>query len=147
MSQNTCLHVHVVFLKILAERSEAIVLRKTEARTKFCVRCSVLASRKREHIGKYMGYKWLKWKSTLDNSAGRLSADACAWALIFTNSIAVLSVFPQNSLILNVPKRITNMQRKEKEINTHRLAIEGKRRNGGPRGCPLSAAETNLPKA
>jgi len=28
------------------------------------------------------------------------------------------------------------MQIKEKEINTHRLAIEGKRKNGGPRGCP-----------
>jgi len=40
------------------------------------------------------------------------------------------------------------MQRKEKEINTHRLAIEGKRRNTGVQGgVPLSAAETNLSKA
>ena len=39
------------------------------------------------------------------------------------------------------------MQKKGKR-NKYRLAIEGKRRNtGGQGGVPLSAAETNLPKA
>jgi len=42
---------------------------------------------------------------------------------------------------------ITNMQKKGKR-NKYRLAIEGKRRNTGVQGgVPLSAAETNLPKA
>jgi len=39
------------------------------------------------------------------------------------------------------------MQKKGKR-NKYRLAIEGKRRNTGVQGgVPLSAAETNLPKA
>ena len=42
---------------------------------------------------------------------------------------------------------ITNMQKKGKR-NKYRLAIEGKRRNMVVQGgVPLSAAETNLPKA
>ena len=37
--------------------------------------------------------------------------------------------------------------RKEKEINTHKLAIEGKRRNGGPRGFPPKHCRNKLAKS
>ena len=63
--------------------------------------------------------------------------------LSITNSIAVLSVFPQ---IPNVPQRITNIQKKEKKQMLTDLQLKEKEETGVQGGVPLSAAETNLPK-
>jgi len=96
-----------------------------------------------------LGHKWLEWKSTLDNSAGRLSADACAWALIFTpehKQHAVLSVFPQNSQQTYPNGHQHAKERKKKQILTD-LQLTEKEETGVQGGVPLSAAETNLPKA
>ena len=63
---------------------------------------------------------------------------------MFTNSIAVLSVFPQNSQRTQTDNQPE--ERKKKQILTD-LQLKEKEETGVQGGVPLSAAETNLPKA
>ena len=67
-----------------------------------------------ESLLSVFGFSWnFRGKSTLDNSAGRLSADACAWALIFTN-----------------------MQKKGKRNKHSQTCNLRKKKKWGSKGCP-----------